>query len=69
MPKRSRKPADLNRLAASIVGDGTDEDEGVVAERAAGMREIASDAAGRWVEPYRSTDHGDLLYDVAGLPR
>lgn len=25
MPKRSRKPADLNKLAASIVGDATDE--------------------------------------------
>jgi ketosteroid isomerase-like protein len=27
MPKRSRKPTDLNRLAASIVGDATDEDQ------------------------------------------
>jgi hypothetical protein len=26
MPKRSRKPVDLNRLAASIVGDATDEE-------------------------------------------
>ena len=26
MPKRSRKPADLNRLASAIVGDATDED-------------------------------------------
>lgn len=25
MPKRSRKPADLNRLASSIVGEATDE--------------------------------------------
>jgi hypothetical protein len=25
MPKRSRKPADLNRLAAAIVDDATDE--------------------------------------------
>lgn len=22
-----------------------------------------------WKEPYRSTDHGDLLYDERGLPR
>ena len=28
MPKRSRKPADLNRLAASIVDEATSEDEG-----------------------------------------
>jgi hypothetical protein len=27
MPKRSRKPADLHRLAASIVGDATGEDQ------------------------------------------
>lgn len=33
------------------------------------MRRIAADAAGRWVEPYRSADHGDLLYDENGLPR
>jgi len=26
MPRRSRKPADLNRLAASIVAEATDED-------------------------------------------
>jgi hypothetical protein len=25
MPKRSRKPADLNRLAAAIAGEATDE--------------------------------------------
>ncbi|MHB1499928.1 MAG: type II toxin-antitoxin system VapB family antitoxin [Candidatus Dormibacteria bacterium] len=43
--------------------------EGVVAERAALIREIATDAARRWVEPQRSTDHGELLYDEAGLPR
>ena len=45
------------------------EDEGAVADRAAQMREIAKDAASRWVEPYRSAEHGDLLYDEAGLPR
>ncbi len=45
------------------------EDEGVVAERTSRMREIAGDAASRWVEPYRSADHGHLLYDEAGLPR
>jgi antitoxin VapB len=45
------------------------EDEGAAVARADRMREIARDAAGRWVEPYRSADHGDLLYDEAGLPR
>ncbi|RBY84634.1 type II toxin-antitoxin system VapB family antitoxin [Blastococcus sp. TF02A-30] len=38
-------------------------------ELAARLREIGQDAAGRWVQPYGSTDHGDLLYDGAGLPR
>lgn len=38
-------------------------------ERAARLRRIAQDASGRWVEPYRNTDHGDLLYDESGLPR
>ncbi|HKR98692.1 MAG TPA: type II toxin-antitoxin system VapB family antitoxin [Candidatus Dormibacteraeota bacterium] len=33
------------------------------------VRRIARDAAPRWKEPYRSADHGDLLYDERGLPR
>ena len=37
--------------------------------RGARVREIADDAANRWIEPYRTADHGDLLYDDAGLPR
>jgi antitoxin VapB len=45
------------------------EDQESAGERAARIREIASDAAGRWVEAYRSADHGDLLYDEAGIPR
>ena len=39
------------------------------ADRTALLQKIAGDAAGRWVEPYRSSDHGDLLYDESGLPR
>lgn len=37
--------------------------------RRARVRELADDAAQRWIEPYRTADHGDLLYDDAGLPR
>jgi antitoxin VapB len=44
-------------------------DAALAAERTARIRQIAGDAAGRWVEPYRSADHGDLLYDESGLPR
>ena len=45
-------------------------EQGPVAhERAVRMRDIVRDAAPRWQEPYRTADHGDLLYDDAGLPR
>ncbi len=30
---------------------------------------IGKDCARRLQEPYRSADHGDLLYDEQGLPR
>jgi antitoxin VapB len=30
---------------------------------------ISRDTAPRFKEPYRSVDHGDLLYDELGLPR
>jgi antitoxin VapB len=44
-------------------------DNNAAAERAARIRRIGKDAACRWVEPYRSADHADLLYDERGLPR
>jgi antitoxin VapB len=40
----------------------------IVTETTARIKEIARDAGGRWVEPYRSTDHGELLNDESGLP-
>jgi len=30
---------------------------------------IAKDSAPRFKEPFRSADHGDLLYDEDGLPK
>lgn len=30
---------------------------------------IGKDCASRWKEPYRSIEHGDLLYDEKGLPK
>jgi antitoxin VapB len=33
------------------------------------LRAIARDCAAHIKEPYRSIDHGDLLYDERGLPR
>lgn len=44
-------------------------DELAAVERGARVRKIAEDAAGRWVEPYRSSDHSTFLYDESGLPR
>lgn len=31
--------------------------------------EIAKECGPRWKEPFRSMDHGDLLYDEKGLPK
>jgi antitoxin VapB len=33
------------------------------------LRAIAKGCREEWREPYRSTDHGDVLYDERGLPR
>jgi antitoxin VapB len=40
------------------------------AERFERIMEITRDCAALWKEPYKSIDHGELLYDdVLGLPR
>lgn len=33
------------------------------------LMEIAADTGPRFKEPYKSIDHGDLLYDEMGLPK
>ena len=33
------------------------------------LTQIGKDCAGHLKEPFRSLDHGDLLYDEKGLPR
>lgn len=33
------------------------------------LLEIASDCRGRWKEPWLESDHGELLYDDAGVPK
>lgn len=30
--------------------------------------EISKDSGPRWIEPYKSMEHGELLYDEDGLP-
>jgi antitoxin VapB len=42
------------------------EREGHLAER---LLRIGKDCAARLEEPFRSADHGELLYDKRGLPR
>jgi len=37
-----------------------------VAER---LMRIARECGPRWKEPYRSIEHGDLLYDEKGMPK
>ena len=38
-------------------------------ERLARVREITKECASRLVEPWKSIDHGDLLYNEFGLPK
>ena len=38
-------------------------------ERLARVRAITEDCSKLWVEPWKSTDHGDLLYDELGMPK
>ena len=33
------------------------------------IMKIARECAPLWIEPFRSIDHGDLLYDEKGLPK
>jgi antitoxin VapB len=33
------------------------------------LLQIGRECAARWKEPYKSMDHGDLLYDEKGLPK
>lgn len=38
-------------------------------EMAERIMEIAKECGPLWKEPYRSTDHGELLYDEKGMPK
>jgi antitoxin VapB len=47
--------------------------ERLVRVKSKGMKDrimkIAKECAPRWKEPFRSVDHGELLYDKKGLPK
>ncbi len=38
-------------------------------ERLARAKRLTAGLGDLWIEPWKSTPHGDLLYDEAGLPR
>lgn len=38
-------------------------------ERLAKVRELTKDLDKLWVEPWKSMEHGDILYDEFGLPK
>ena len=51
----------LDRVTAKQEKKGDDRLERIL--------KIAREAAPLWKEPYKSMDHGDLLYDEQGLPK
>ena len=42
---------------------------GAGVSKAEKLLKIGRECAPLWKEPYRSVDHGDLLYDEKGLPK
>lgn len=60
-------------MAAAVTQAVRERLDRVRRERGAGLAErllaIGKDCASRLKEPFRSADHGDLLYDERGLPR
>jgi antitoxin VapB len=60
-------------MAAAVTQAVRERLDRVRRERGAGLADrllaIGKDCAARLKEPFRSADHGDLLYDERGLPR
>ncbi len=56
----------IKALRAQIERTRKERGAGGLAER---LMKISRECAPLWKEPYRSTDHGDLLYDEKGLPK
>ena len=38
-------------------------------EKLARVRELTKGLARHWIEPWKDSDHGDILYDEMGLPK
>ncbi len=61
--KMSTDPTEpINSQSASPAVNG----QGTLADR---LSAIGRAAAPEWCEPFRSTEHGDLLYGEDGLPK
>jgi antitoxin VapB len=76
--KTHRRVRELARLTGESMTAAVDQAvrerlERVRAARGGGLAErllkIGRECAAHWKEPYRSMDHGDLLYDEKGLPK
>ena len=60
----------IARQLARLTGESlTEAVTEAVRERIKRLLEIGQDCAPRLKEPFRSGDHGDLLYDENGLPK
>jgi hypothetical protein len=64
MPEEE-KPAKTSDQAAERIESTEREEQGSLAAR---LLAIAREAAPLWREPWRSTEHGELLYGEDGLP-
>jgi antitoxin VapB len=64
--KRCRSPSELAKLRLRGRARRRVEASDALADE---LRSIGQDCAARLKEPWRSADHGDLLYDDKGLPQ
>jgi antitoxin VapB len=76
--KTHRLVRELSRLTGESMTAAVDQAvrerlKRVRSSRGSGLAErllkIGKECAAHWKEPYRSMDHGDLLYDEKGLPK
>ena len=59
------KPVEANDQVAELTESTEREEQGSLSAR---LLAIAREAAPLWREPWRSTEHGELLYGEDGLP-
>ena len=62
----SGRGGEVNFMGLDIEND---EARQLAQELAESLLALGKDCAGRLKEPFRATEHGDLLYDERGLPK